>query len=266
MGLRKPSEEIENILLSEQAQNHKKALKEFFVTLGGSNDTKKLKELKKDLEEFLELYEDMQIQNTLYVIDAYLGFIANGDKAAAYNILVPMLESLNFGLLATSVYDVKLLCASLLFIPHYIRTARIADILVDILIEDYTGYPEQEKTLASVYTNVLSRLLDAKYFEKGTEEEYLQSLDEKIRNKEKGYADIDEQFVKHSRNALKLCIEYDWFKLYAINLITNGIFYKDEIRQDDGLVIAKLLPNEPWLYEFMVERIKKYNLLDIKKG
>jgi len=206
--------------------NHdiRKQLMERFRNLTGNRDIEELNSLKKDLEAYLKNYEDdadQRIENTLYLIKAWINYRLTDDLKSSYALVSPLLENLKLANLSN--YNKMLLIGSIIVCKDYKQALEIV-----LRLEESVNDPsidENIKIAVNVYTysNFTEILLNTKFFaELSAEEE----------------DEVENLFSEYCEKTKSLCVSEEYLGLCHVTELKEGIFYKDKKLQDRAMKLA----------------------------
>jgi len=207
--------------------NHdiRKKLMERFRSLTGNRDIKELNSLKKDIEAYLKNYEDdadQKIENTLYLIKAWINYRLTDDLKSSYALVSPLLENLKFDNLKSN-YNKMLLIGSIVVCKDYKQALEIVLRLGESVSKPSINESIKIAVNIHAYSNFTEILLNTKFFsELSTEEE----------------DEVDSLFSEYCEKAKNLCVSEEYLGLCHVTELKEGIFYKDKKLQDRAMKLA----------------------------
>jgi len=203
----------------------------------GNLNLDKVKEMKDKLSQYLLDYgdDDMQIKNTLLVLDTFVDEAVNDNYETAKNIAEPILKSLS-NANKLDFYDIRILATVVDYAGSTDKTYKLAERLLKAL-ERYSGEERYLHIKRAIHMNVLVRLqrAKAKYFDS----------DDLISPKE-----LERRFNKHFDAIMEIC-DIGKFPIHkAIAIIRKGLFYESNKITNKGFEELEKTGQEE-VYEMM---------------
>ena len=223
-------------------------LRRQFLDLKSTYEIKPMQELQKKMEKYLKTNKDTEfktLENTIYLLKGLINYIKTEDISSSYKIILPMLESLEFGTeeyLIKGNYNRKLLEFSIPICEDYNQSIR----LINAVERSLKVYPEDDNTeedfKRSMYKRMTERLLNAKAFENLSKEELIK---------------VEWLFKEYIIKARALCADVYNSDSYSILLVREGLFYGDRSIIDIGTYMARGI-KKPELYAIIENYLDRF--------
>ncbi|MCL2591924.1 MAG: helix-turn-helix domain-containing protein [Defluviitaleaceae bacterium] len=230
--------------------NHdiREKLMERFRRLAGNHDVEELNSLKKDIEKYLENYEDhddKRMENTLCLIKAWINYKLKDDLKSSYELIVPVLENLKFDNLESN-YNKMLLISSITVCKDYSHALELVFRLEESVSTPSIDESIRTQVILHSYLNFAEILLNTKFFIE-------LSSDEEI--------EVNNLFAEYAEKIRKICFEKDSYEgIHALITLKEGIFHKDRTLQNKAVKMANEL-EEDEIMKVIEHNLDKYKLM-----
>ena len=194
-------------------------------------DIKLMRDLKEDFEDYLKNNKDNEhkhIENSIYALEALIDYNIRDNRKSAYQLILPMLENLEFGEnieLTKSNYNKCLLFFCITLNENYKK----AQIIVKTLEKSVETYDTKEnlklKVLSSAYINLAENMLNTNIYDKMEDEER---------------KELTALFAETCDKARKMLFENKMYSLLSILTLKESVFYSKNDTPDDIERIKRL--------------------------
>ncbi|MCL2854856.1 MAG: helix-turn-helix transcriptional regulator [Defluviitaleaceae bacterium] len=210
-----------------------------------NDDKEVLESVKNRLQDYLKKEgNDVQIENTLCVIQSFLLESERNDFEACRQVTSPVFER-SQNPEKWDFYDLRILGRIVDYAGTYRQTYELSENILEKL-ENYSHEERYNKVKIAVYMNTMSRMLRAKYLEADN----LAACEE-----------LEENFSEYFDAIMEISEKCSEFAPHrAATIIRKGVFHRNESLKNEGFSELKRM-GEHGVYRLLEETVSEYAFL-----